>query len=151
MERRMTEEQVTKAIIRWLVAAGWEILSFDYPQSGTGRALHPVGSLAKTDGSIIPDIIAHKSHRLIFFEDKSQYTHSDFEKIERLRHTDAYNYAIAELAGQRIYTQTYFGIGFQSESSQVGKSCKDWTMADFLVTVSADGCVTPQYDPHHLF
>jgi hypothetical protein len=36
MERRITEEQVTKAILDWLEANDWKIICFDFPQSGTG-------------------------------------------------------------------------------------------------------------------
>lgn len=37
----MTEEQVTKAILQYLQNKGWHIVCFDFPQSGTGRVLHP--------------------------------------------------------------------------------------------------------------
>ena len=37
----MREEHVTKATLKWLLANGWEIVCFDFPQSGTGRFLHP--------------------------------------------------------------------------------------------------------------
>ncbi|MBQ4391921.1 MAG: hypothetical protein II826_02280 [Prevotella sp.] len=151
MERRMTEEQVTKAIIRWLEATGWEILSFDYPQSGTGRVLHPAFSTSKTEGSIIPDIIAHKDSTLVFFENKSRYTYSDFEKVERLRHTDAYDQDIALLAENRHFGRTFYGIGFQYGQHLTEKSRKSWPMADFVLTVGDDFSITPQYDPHHIF
>ena len=39
----MKEEQVTKAVLKWLIANKWEIVCFDFPQSGTGRILHPNG------------------------------------------------------------------------------------------------------------
>ena len=37
----MTEEQVTKALLQHLTDNGWHIVCFDFPQSGTGRVLHP--------------------------------------------------------------------------------------------------------------
>lgn len=37
----MTEEQVTKALLQHLTDNGWHIVSFDFPQSGTGKVLHP--------------------------------------------------------------------------------------------------------------
>ncbi|MDR0515595.1 MAG: hypothetical protein LBH25_00950 [Fibromonadaceae bacterium] len=35
MERRITEEQTTKAFIEWLELNDWKIICFDFPQSGT--------------------------------------------------------------------------------------------------------------------
>lgn len=37
----MTEEQVTKALLQYLTDNGWHIVCFDFPQSGTGKVLHP--------------------------------------------------------------------------------------------------------------
>ena len=48
MERRLTEEQATKAILDWLEENGWKIICFDFPQSGTGVSLHPNEELRTT-------------------------------------------------------------------------------------------------------
>ena len=37
----MTEESVTKSILKWLMQNNWIIVCFDFPQSGTGHFLHP--------------------------------------------------------------------------------------------------------------
>lgn len=37
----MNEEKVTKCLLKWLIDNGWEIVCYDFPQSGTGRLLHP--------------------------------------------------------------------------------------------------------------
>jgi hypothetical protein len=63
MERRITEEQLTKAILEWLIANNWEIICYDFPQSGTGVSIHPNEELrtTKNKGAIIPDIVAIKN------------------------------------------------------------------------------------------
>ncbi len=43
----MTEEQVTKAILNHLVKNCWKIICFDFPQSGTGKYIHPNVSCSK--------------------------------------------------------------------------------------------------------
>ena len=83
----MKEENVTKAILRKLVSAGWEIICYDFPQSGTGRVLHPNDRDSKTLGAIIPDIVAIKDGIVVDFENKDRFVFSDFEKIDQLRHS----------------------------------------------------------------
>ena len=59
----MTEEQVTKALLQYLTDNGWHIVCFDFPQSGTGRVLHPNNADGeKNKDSIIPDIVAIKNN-----------------------------------------------------------------------------------------
>lgn len=49
----MSEEQVTKLILEWLLNKKWNIIAFDFPQSGTGIYLHPNDqSSEKNDRSI---------------------------------------------------------------------------------------------------
>ena len=40
----MTEEMVTKSILKWLIQLHWKIVCYDFPQSGTGYFLHPNNS-----------------------------------------------------------------------------------------------------------
>ena len=54
----MNEEFVTKSIIYYLKSNGWNIFSFDYPQSGTGYLIHPNSRFHKNKEAVIPDIIA---------------------------------------------------------------------------------------------
>jgi len=66
----MKEEKVTKNILAWLESNGWEIISYDFPQSGTGVLLH-LNSDKRTEknkGGIIPDIIAVKNKIGVFME-----------------------------------------------------------------------------------
>ena len=87
----MKEEDVTKAIIKKLVSAGWEIICYDFPQSGTGRVLHPNDRDSKTLGAIIPDIVAIKAGIVLDFENKDRFVLSDFEKIDNLRNSEDYS------------------------------------------------------------
>ena len=63
----MTEETVTKLLLEWLMNNGWEIICFDFPQSGTGRLLHPNGSTEKNKNAINPDIVAVRNGTCVFF------------------------------------------------------------------------------------
>lgn len=74
----MTEEQVTKHIINKLEELDWSILSFDYPQSGTGIRIK--ASETKFP-PIIFDIIAKKGTNIVFFENKDRYYPKDFQKL----------------------------------------------------------------------
>lgn len=74
----MPEELVTKAILKFLKENSWEILTFDFPQSGTGINIR---STNNDDKSINFDIIAKKGNQLIFFENKSYKYLQDFVKL----------------------------------------------------------------------
>ena len=45
----MNEEEVTKSILSKLRSDSWTIISFDFPQSGTGKTLHPNESSNKNE------------------------------------------------------------------------------------------------------
>lgn len=64
----MREEQVTKFILKWLLDTNWEIVCFDFPQSGTGHFLHPNGSTDKNKDTINPDIVAVKDKYCLFLK-----------------------------------------------------------------------------------
>ena len=84
----MREEKITINIIKWLESNGWEIICYDYPQSGTGRMIHPnrnVNEKKKTEGAIIPDIIAVKNSISILFENKDKFVKSDFIKVAKIK------------------------------------------------------------------
>ena len=151
MARRLTEEQVAKSIIRWLVRNGWTIIAFDFPQSGTGRCLHPNDTDSKTDGIWIPDIIAHKGNNLIFFENKDRYVYNDFEKVERLKNTTCYSMAIKEITQGYEYESIHYGIGFPQSPSNISKAASNLDMIDFLVTAIDKDNASVEYDPHHIF
>ena len=151
MARRLTEEQVAKSIIRWLVRNGWTIIAFDFPQSGTGRCLHPNDTDSKTDGIWIPDIVAHKGNNLIFFENKDRYVYNDFEKVERLKNTTCYSMAIKEITQGYEYESIHYGIGFPQSPSNISKAASNLDMIEFLVTAIDKDNASVEYDPHHIF
>lgn len=151
MARRMTEEQVTKAIIKWLISKDWTIIAFDFPQSGTGRALHPNNTDSKTEGIWIPDIVAHKGCSLVFFENKSQFVHRDFEKVAGLKQTNIYSNAIAEITVGYPFDEIYYGVGFYSSATDIDKANSNLDMIDFLVLAENTDKVCVHYDPNNIF
>lgn len=151
MERRLTEEQVTKSIIKWLAQRNWTIIAFDFPQSGTGRCLHPNDTASKTDGIWIPDIVAHKDNTLIFFENKNHYVYSDFEKVDRLKHTAIYSLAIQEITRGYNYNNIYYGIGLPRDEKDINKAQLQYAIIDFLVTAVDRDNANVEYDPHNIF
>lgn len=151
MARRLTEEQVAKSIIRWLVRNGWSIIAFDFPQSGTGRCLHPNNTDSKTDGIWIPDIVAHKGNNLIFFENKDRFVYDDFEKVERLKNTACYSEAIKEITKGYEYDYIHYGIGFPKSPNSISKATPNLDMIDFLITAIDKDNANVEYDPHHIF
>lgn len=151
MERRLTEERVTKSLIKWLVENDWTIISFDYPQSGTGRALHPNEEVSKTEGIIIPDILAHKGDKVIFFENKDRFVLADYEKVENLRLKNSYSRSIRLLTSQYSYKSIFYGIGQPNKETWNEKAIENSGMVDFIMVVNADGTVAKLYDPSSIF
>ena len=147
----MKEEQVTKAIMKWLLTNGWEIVCYDFPQSGTGRCFHPNDTDSKTDGIWIPDIVAHKGSNLIFFENKDRYVYSDFEKVNKLKHSTNYSKSIKEITQGLEYDAIFYGIGFPQSARNVRKAVPNLHMIDFLVTAIDRDNTNVEYDPQHLF
>ena len=88
----MKEEQVTKALLKWLIDNNWKIICFDFPQSGTGRVLHPNNANdEKNKDSIIPDIVAVKDEVCVFFENKDRFYYPDYKKQHSLIISDDYS------------------------------------------------------------
>ena len=131
----MTEEKCTIILLEFLEEHGWEILCFDFPQSGTGKVLHPNSNASKTEGGIIPDIVAAKNGVCLFFENKAHYYSPDFDKQNRLRTTDDYITAINELTKGKGIRNIYYGIGFPNICS-VKVTNEDKNKVDFIVTVN---------------
>lgn len=131
----MTEEQVTKTILGWLIEKGWEIVCYDFPQSGTGVLLHPNASNEKNRDAINPDIVAVKDDKCAFFENKSYFYYPDFEKVNMLRNTCEYSEAIADLLKNYNIESIYYGIGYPS-SAHKKKAQESVDMTDFIVGVT---------------
>src|SRR3989344_169986 len=111
MERRMTEEQVTKAILKWLVENKWKIICYDFSQSGTGKVLHHNERISgnKNKSSLIPDIVAIKNDQVVFIENKDRFELSDVEKLNRDKIKNNYSESIKKLLKPFVYKDMYFG------------------------------------------
>lgn len=138
---KIKEEQVTKALMQWLDENGWDIVCFDFPQSGTGRVLHPSNTTSKTEGAIIPDIVAIKNDVVLDFENKDRFVESDFEKIDFLRNTNLYDDSLKKLLGKRQYKSIYYGIGMPYSERNYSKAQDYLDLVDFVVYLKVDGKV----------
>lgn len=143
----MTEEQVTKTFLKFLYDRGWSIISFDFPQSGTGKMLHPNDAKGeKNKGSITPDIIVVKDHTALFFENKDRFYLPDYEKINGLIVDNQYTNDIDDLlAGYEIET-IYYGIGLPTEK-HTEKSEASAHLVHFILGVNADRSIAILYNP----
>ncbi len=146
----MTEEAVTKAILNWLLHNEWEIVCYDFPQSGTGRFLHPNGSKGKNKDSINPDIVAVKNDICVFFENKSYFYYSDFEKVEALRTYNEYSEDIEELLSFYDIHDIFYGIGYPVEAHK-RKALKSLSMVDFVIGVNEQNEIIILYDKENCF
>lgn len=135
----MKEEDVTKAIIKNLMAKGWQIICYDFPQSGTGRVLHPNDRSSKTLGSIIPDIVAIKDGVVLDFENKDRFVYSDFEKIDALRKSEEYSESWQRLLSGLTYSKIYYGVGMPMTEANYAKAENYLSMVDFVIYLNEDG------------
>lgn len=146
----MTEETVTKVILNWLSDNAWEIVCFDFPQSGTGHFLHPNGSLEKNKDSINPDVVAVKNDVCVFFENKSYFYYPDFEKVKGLRTSNQYSDSIEQLLASYSISKIFYGIGYPN-SAHKRKAKESLDMVDFVIGVDDKREVTVLYDKENCF
>ena len=139
----MTEENVTKAILSYLIGRGWEIVAFDFPQSGTGRSLHPSDSASKNAGVLIPDVVAKKGGVSIYMENKDRYFPEDFIKVNSVFQTRMYAESFLRVLG--VNQDTMFGgIGMpESCCDLIVEDVKG--LVDFVLRVSDEGIVDVDY------
>jgi hypothetical protein len=149
----MTEENVTISILSWLELKGWKIVSFDFPQSGSGFCLQPnkVSIGSKNMNTIIPDIVAFRNGVAIYFENKTDYWHSDFQKVHDLKTTGSHSESLKELLSGFAVKETFYGIGLHAKPENIRNGLGDKQLIDFLLTVKDDLTVKIHYDPHHIF
>lgn len=151
MAGRIREEHVTKALLQWLIDSQWEIICFDFPQSGTGKVLHPDNTNSKTEGAIIPDIVAIKGTTVVDFENKDRFVQEDFDKVAYIRGTSVYDRDFAKLLKGRSYNQIYYGIGMPFSASNYEKAMSEIGKVDFLFFLKEDGCFDIVDKPGHIF
>ena len=140
----MREEQVTKSILKWLLNNQQKIVCFDFPQSGTGRFLHPNGSTEKNKDTINPDIVAVKGTDCVFFENKDRFYYQDYEKQNRLIVDNQYTNDIGALLSQYTVDHTYYGIGLPTEKHDK-RSIAAEHLVDFIIGVNADNSISVLY------
>lgn len=133
----ITEEQVTKNILKWLIENNWEIVTYDFPQSGTGKYLHPNKSVrqnkTKNNKAFIPDIVAVKNSNAIFFENKNRFFLDDFIKLKDIKESNDYSISIHNLLKTYNITNIYFGIGAINNELFIKLSKEYINCVDFIV------------------
>lgn len=137
----MREEKVTVTILKWLQENGWQIVCFDFPQSGTGVSLHPNEASrqnTKNKGAIIPDIIANKAGITLFFENKDRLVVQDFQKLNYIKTSDDYTESLSNLLQNYDSGTIYYGVGLPYATGLETKLAQCVDMVDFILAVDAD-------------
>lgn len=143
----MKEEQVTKAILQWLIANKWEIVCFDFPQSGTGRILHPNGgTCGKNKDTIIPDIVAVKRKVCVFVENKDRFYYPDYQKQNSIKAGNDYSDAITVLLKGYSVDSIFYGIGLPTAKHNQG-SLDAAYLVDFILCVNENKTIHVPYNP----
>lgn len=155
MERRliMREERVTINILNWLEENGWQIVCYDFPQSGTGILLHPNGDdrTEKNKGGIIPDIIAVKDTIALFFENKDRFYQPDFDKLFEIKAVNNFSNSLNQLLSGFSISKIVYGIGIPEENKHLEKSKTQLDKIDFLITTDDDKNIKIHYDNEKVF
>ena len=149
----MTEENITLTLLDWLKSNGWEIICFDFPQSGTGVSLHPNEDVrtTKNKGAILPDIVAHKGQTVVFFENKDRFVLDDFTKIEGLKSSNDYSNSIQKLLNEVTYTKIFYGVGLPLTDNTEKKTEENKEKIDFAVFVPADKKISVKHQTATIF
>lgn len=145
MERRLTEERITRRMLSWLKSEGWLIVAYDYPQSGTGYSLHSVNRTigSKNDGAIIPDIVATRNGEALFFENKVDFSLVDIQAIEVLKDSGLYDESIAMLLKQfQPISKIRFGFALKNCANNLKKLNEYKESLDFAFLVNQNLEVT---------
>lgn len=153
MERRLTEEQISKAIIEWLVNSGWKIICFDFPQSGTGVSIHPNAAIrtTKNKGALIPDIVAVKGTIALIFENKNRFVLADFIKLNDLKMGTDYSMALQNLLKDHRVFQTFYGVGLPNSKNVKRRIAEHHEKLDFAICVSTDKSVSIEFERKSIF
>ncbi len=149
----MTEEQITLALIEWLSSKGWEIICYDFPQSGTGISLHPNDEIrtTKNKGAMIPDIVAIKGTTVLFLENKDRFVLSDFFKLNELRTGSDYSASLSKLLKHYKVTNIYYGVGLPNTENVCKKIRDQQEMIDFALCVNTNKSVKVNFQATSIF
>ena len=155
MERRliMREERITINILNWLEENSWQIICYDFPQSGTGILLHPNGDnrTEKNKGGIIPDIIAVKDNIALFFENKDRFYQPDFDKLFEIKTENNFSDSLNQLLSEFNISKIVYGIGLPEVKKHLEKSKTQLDKIDFLITINDKKNVVIHYDIEKVF
>lgn len=149
----MREERVTINILNWLEKNGWQIICYDFPQSGTGILLHPNGhnKTEKNKGGIIPDIIAVKDNIALFFENKDRYYEPDFDKLFEIKTENNFSDSLNQLLSGFSINKIIYGIGIPEMKRHIEKSETQLDKIDFLISTNENKNVKVHYDIEKVF
>jgi hypothetical protein len=151
---KMREEKVTINLLKWLEVQGWQIVCYDFPQSGTGVLLHPNTQeprTGKNKNAIIPDILATKGEVALYFENKDRFFQPDFEKLKEIKTSSKYSDALTLKLAPIASDQVYYGIGIPSAQKHIQKSLEHIVGLDFLVSTCEQGQIQIHFDAAGLF
>jgi hypothetical protein len=153
MERRISEERVTLTIMEWLSINDWNIVTFDYPKSGTGHMLHPnsIDKTEKNKNGVIPDIIATKDSIALFFENKDRFYEPDFDKLNGIRNENNYSDSLNKLLSEFSISKIVYGIGMPEVKKHIEQSKTQLDKIDFLITTDDNKNIKVHYDIEKVF
>ena len=138
MERRLTEEEVTKNVLSALLKLEWSIICFDFPQSGTGKQLHPNGAKSKTEGIWVPDIVALKNKTLLCFENKDHFEQSDVQKLNDIKTTSRYSDALFRLLNGEEFSKVIYGIALPWSKHSECRAKEALKLIDCAILLKSD-------------
>ena len=149
----MREERITINILNWLEENSWQIVCYDFPQSGTGILLHPNGDnrTEKSKGGIIPDIIAVKDNIALFFENKDRFYQPDFDKLFEIKTENNFSDSLSQLLREFNVSKIVYGIGLPEVKKHLEKSKTQLDKIDFLITINDKKNVVIHYDIEKVF
>ena len=150
----MTEEFVTRTLLTWLRFRSWNILSFDYPHSGTGYVLRPISiasQMSKNVGNLIPDIVANKNGITVIFENKVSFFSEDIEALFLMKDSKVYDSAIQNLHGNTTYSELRVGVGLASLPKNIVELHRHKSSLDFAFVIHADRKVEVVFDQRLIF
>lgn len=149
----MKEEKVTIHILTWLQLKGWAIVSYDFPQSGTGTLLHPntESKKEKNKGGFIPDIVAVKGQTACFFENKDRYYKKDFDKLYEIKMNNSHSCAIDMLLDNSSIENIAYGIGIPHIEEHIEKCFNQSDQVDFIISTDKEGKIDVHHDVFGVF
>lgn len=159
----MSEEKVTIYIINWLKTNGWEIICYDFPQSGTGILLKPNSKekqgadlgkplpKEKNKNGVIPDIIAVKDEVVLWFENKNRFYLPDFQKLQSIKALNIYSSSLQKILNSKTCENIYYGIGIPNNAKILSKSLAHKDMVDFIISCDENGQIEVNEQKTNIF